>query len=118
MQVRFLIGGATTLTATLDDTAPARDFAALLPLSLTLDDYAATEKISDLPRRLDTTGTPDGYKASAGDITYYAPWGNLAIFLKDFRHASGLVRLGQFDLGIDCLKTSGPIRVTVQRVER
>jgi hypothetical protein len=118
MQVRFLIDGAITLTATLDDTAPARDFVALLPLSLGLDDYAATEKISDLPRRLTTAGAPDGYKASVGDITYYPPWGNLAIFLKDFRYAPGLVRLGQFDSGIERLERSGPISVTVEIVER
>jgi hypothetical protein len=40
------------LPATLNDSPAARDFAALLPLTLTLKDYAATEKISDLPRRL------------------------------------------------------------------
>jgi hypothetical protein len=37
----------TPITATLDDNEIARDFASLLPLTLT--DYAATEKISDLP---------------------------------------------------------------------
>jgi hypothetical protein len=36
----------------------SRDFAALLPLTLTLKDYAATEKISDLPKRLSTDGAP------------------------------------------------------------
>jgi len=40
------------LTATLEDTATSRDFVSLLPLTLTLEDYAATEKISNLPRRL------------------------------------------------------------------
>jgi hypothetical protein len=29
-----------------------------------------------------------------GDITYYAPWGNLAIFYRDFGYSPGLVRLG------------------------
>ncbi len=53
--------------------------ASLLPLSVTLTDYASTEKISDLPRRLATDGAPDGFDPSAGDIGYYAPWGNLAI---------------------------------------
>ena len=38
-----------TLTATLYDTPTARDFASLLPLTLTLEDYSKTEKIGDLP---------------------------------------------------------------------
>ena len=59
-----------TLTATLlQDSAAARDFVALLPLQLTLTDYAATEKISDLPGRLSTDGEPSGTAAKAGDIS-------------------------------------------------
>ena len=64
----------TALTATLLDTATARDFASLLPLTLTLNDYAATEKISDLPRRLSTEGAPLGSDPSIGDVAYYSPW--------------------------------------------
>jgi hypothetical protein len=62
------------LRGTLDDTAAGRDFASLLPLTLTLTltDFHATEKISDLPPRLSTEGAPAGTAASAGDITYSA----------------------------------------------
>jgi hypothetical protein len=98
-----IIAGDKPLSATLDDTAAGRDFAALLPLELTLADYIATEKVADLPRRLDTTGAPDRYAPKTGDITYYAPWGNLAIFYKPFRTSSGLVRLGAVDGPIDQL---------------
>ena len=72
MKIRMNIDG-TAITATLDDNQTARDFAALLPLALTLTDYAATEKISNLPRRLSTKDAPPGTEASIGDITYYAP---------------------------------------------
>ncbi|MCA9545500.1 MAG: hypothetical protein KC613_13945 [Myxococcales bacterium] len=94
-----LIAGAQTFTAVLDDTRAARDFARLLPLDLTLSDYAGTEKVADLPRRLSTEGAPAAYAAAAGDLTYYAPWGNLAVFYKPFRSASGLVRLGHIQGG-------------------
>lgn len=87
--------------AALNDSAAARDFAALLPLTLTLSDYVGTEKISDLPKKLSTTGAPSGTAARAGDLTYYAPWGNLAIFYKDFGHAAGLVKLGEITSGIE-----------------
>lgn len=115
MQISIDIDG-TTLTATLEDNDSARDFASLLPLSLTLEDYAATEKISDLPRRLSTRGAPAGTAAKAGDLTYYAPWGNLAIFHKDFRHSSSLVKLGTLDSGVDLMRRPGPLKATIRKV--
>jgi hypothetical protein len=108
----------SVLTATLDDTEVARDFAALLPLSLTLADYAATEKISDLPRRLATAGVPDGVTPSAGDITYYAPWGNLALFYRAFNYSPGLVKLGRIDSGLEVLRRPGPLTTTITRIGR
>lgn len=92
-----------TLTGTLDDTAAARDFAALLPLALTLSDFNATEKVADLPSRLNTDGSPKAAAARAGDIAYYAPWGNLAIFYRDFPRSPGLVILGHINGPLDAL---------------
>lgn len=84
-----VIVGHATLSATLDDTPAGRDFATLLPLELVLSDYHATEKVADLPRKLDTTDAPARYTPKAGDITYYAPWGNLAIFQSRSRPPQG-----------------------------
>ena len=106
--------GDTALTATLIDSATTRDFISLLPLNLTLQDYAGTEKISDLPKRLSTEGAPSGSNPSVGDITYYAPWGNLAIFHKDFRYSSGLVILGKIDSGIETFSVPGSVKVTIE----
>ena len=83
---------------------------------MNLTDYAATEKISDLPRPLNTAGAPAGYKPSVGDITYYAPWGNLAIFYKGFGYAGGLVPLGRIDEGIEALKRNGSITVKMELI--
>jgi hypothetical protein len=94
------------LRATLLDTPAAREFAALLPLTLKLEDYAGTEKVSELPARLSTEGSPAGTAAAVGDICYYAPWGNLAIFYRDFGYSTGLIRLGSFDAGIEQLTAS------------
>lgn len=66
-----VIVGNEALSATLDDTPAGRDFAALLPLELTLSDYNATEKVADLPRELVTRDAPASYTPKAGDITYY-----------------------------------------------
>jgi len=109
-----VIVGDKTLSATLDDTPAGRDFAALLPLDLTLTDYHGIEKVADLPRKLDTTSAPASYTPDTGDITLYAPWGNLAIFYKPFQKSRGLVRLGEFDGSIDALLKNGPFAVRIQ----
>jgi hypothetical protein len=115
-RIRVIVG-SETLSATLDDTPTGRDFAALLPLEPSLSDYNATEKVADLPRELDTTNAPASYTPKAGDITYYAPWGNLAIFYKPFRTSRGLVRLGAFDGSIDALLRDGATPVRIEAAE-
>jgi hypothetical protein len=117
MKIRLQIDGKA-ITATLADNATARDFVALLPLTLTLEDYASTEKIAYLPRKLSTAGAPAGFDPSTGDITYYAPWGNLAIFHKDFDYSEGLVHLGRIEDGIDALKVRGALKVTIEAIDK
>lgn len=95
-QIRITAGDAV-LTATMYDNATSRDFLSLLPMTLTLKDYAGTEKVSDLPKELSTEGAPSGSDPSVGDITLYAPWGNLAIFYRDFRYSGGLIIMGKID---------------------
>ena len=116
MKIRLKVGD-TVLTATLIDSKTTRDFISLLPLTLTLEDYAGTEKISDLPKRLSTEGAPSGTDPSVGDITYYAPWGNLAIFYKDFGYSSGLVILGKIDSSIEAFNVPGSVKVTIELIK-
>ena len=87
----------------------------MLPLTLTLEDYAKTEKISNLPRKLTTEGSPAGADPSVGDIAYYAPWGNLALYYKDFGYSDGLILLGELDSGTEALSAPGAAKVTIAR---
>ena len=105
--------GDKVITANMVNKPKSRDFVSLIPMTLTLEDYAATEKISYLPRRLSTEGAPAGSDPAVGDITYYAPWGNLAVFYKDFRYSSGLIKLGKIDSGVEALNVPGSITVTI-----
>lgn len=106
--------GDREVTATLQDHAAARDFISRLPLTLVLEDYGDTEKISPLPGKLSTVGAPAIGKPFRGAIAYYAPWGNLCIFRKDFRPSGGLVILGSLDGdGLKVLDVSGKLRVTI-----
>lgn len=115
MKVRITIGGKA-VTATLAGNETAKDFASLLPLTLTLKDYADNEKISDLPKKLSKKGAPASYDPSAGDITYYAPWGNLALFHKDGHDSPGLIKLGSFDSAVDVLRQPGALKATFERM--
>jgi hypothetical protein len=117
MNIRMIVDG-TPLTATLDDGAVARDFASLLPLELTLEDHASTEKIAYLQRKLTTVGAPAGCTPRVGDIAYYAPWGNLALFYRDFGYSAGLVKLGRFDSDVEPLRRPGALPVTIERTEQ
>lgn len=110
--IRILLG-EHIISATLEDNPSTRDFIAQLPLSLDLDDYSSTEKIAYLPRKLTTTGAPSGTDPDVGDVTYYAPWGNLAIFYRDFGYSRGLIRLGRITAGLEHLGYPGskPARI-------
>ena len=105
------------IRATLFDNPTARDFVSMLPLTTTLEDYANNEKIFYPKRKLSKEGAPRGYEPSKGDITYYAPWGDVAIFYKDFSYSSGLIGLGKIDgNGIDLLLQAGKEPVTFELI--
>ncbi len=115
MKIRISMNG-NEITATLIDNATSRDFVSLLPLKLKLEDYGKTEKIGYLPRKLSTEGAPAGSDPTIGDVSYYAPWGNLALFRKDFRYSTGLIKMGKIDSGLEALEVPGSVEVTIDFV--
>ena len=117
MKIRLTVDGQVA-TATLHDNASARDFAALLPLSLTLTDYARVERIADLPRRLTRGRAESTLPIKAGDLAYYAPWGNLAVFVEDGpgNYTGDLMHLGVVETGLHTLQRPGPLQVRIERL--
>ena len=117
MKIRLTVDGQVA-TAALYDNATARDFAALLPLTLTLTDYARIERIADLPQRLTWGSAESAVPVKAGDLAYYAPWGNLAIFVEEDsgNYTGDLMRLGAVETGLVALQRSGPLRVRIERI--
>jgi hypothetical protein len=113
MKIKITIGEKVAI-ATMNNNPTTADFISLLPLTLTLTDFNRTEKISDLPEKLSTKEAPAGYKPSVGDITIYAPWGNLAIFYKDFSYSNGLISLGKITSGIEALSVSGTVKAKIE----
>ena len=82
----------------------SKDLISLLPLEVEFEDYNNTEKIASLPKKLKLENNPGEYEVKIGDFAYYAPWGNLSIFYKEFHSSNSLQKLGEFENGIEDLK--------------
>lgn len=82
----------------LFESGASRQLLAQLPLTLSFEDFARTEKIAYLPSKLNTANTPMASDVT-GDFNYYKPWGNLAIFYKGFGSSGELYVLGRIDAG-------------------
>ncbi len=100
-KIRIASNGGEAVIA-LYDNPVSRNFALLLPLSVTFRDYAGEEKIADIPRKLATAGGLTA-KDVQGDFTYYAPWGNLAVFYKGHGKDERLYILGRIESGKEWL---------------
>lgn len=94
-RIRILFGGEEAIVVLFDNPA-SRDFASLLPLAVTFADYAGMEKITWLPRALTVQSGVSGDHVQ-GDFAWYAPWGNLAVFYKEFGRDPGLYMLGRIE---------------------
>jgi hypothetical protein len=103
MRIRLAIGGASA-TAHLYDNATARDFASLLPVSITLHDLGGREKAGTLPREL--TGGQGQSEYRAGQLGYWSPGHDLALYYRQdgFRiPGPGIVMVGEIDSGLETI---------------
>lgn len=109
--------GDRTITATMEDNAAGRDFLSRLPLEVTLNDYNnITEKIFYPSPALTTTGVTRGCTPTPGDITIYVPWGNVAIFCKNWSQTNDLIKIGHIDGdGISALNVAGDVAVKFEK---
>lgn len=119
--VRLSIGQEEVLIDLLDNPA-AREFAVQLPLTLPFKDYAGEEKIATLPQRLNAKGSPNAREFSSHapvDFTYFAPWGNLAVFYQGFGGDGQLLALGRIRTGKTILaQQSQDFTATLELVAR
>lgn len=99
------------------DNPTSRDFLDRLPLELSFSDYGGTEKISMLDTKLTNSKAPSGMDPFVGDFCYFEPWGNLAIFYKDFGYSNWLIRLGTIEAGIEKLANmKGDFEVRMEEI--
>ena len=99
------------------NTQSGKEFLSQLPATLKFEDYNSTEKISYLQSKLSGQGEPEGFTPKRGDISYYMPWGNLAIFYRDFRYSRSLIKIGTLN-DIDKLENMrGSFEAKIEVVE-
>ena len=116
MKIRIVFADQD-FSATLYDNVSAREFAAMLPLDLTISDFANNEKLAYLPRKLKELARGPVPNAAPGDLSYFIPWGNLAFFHGDYESTRDLVRLGRLDGDVQPLLTRGEFPLSIERVE-
>jgi len=110
MQISVHATGNTTRFQ-LNDSPAAKALYDQLPLTIEVEDYGSNEKIFYPPKKLATEDTPLA-DAKAGTLAYYAPWGDVVMFYKDFGRAGGLYALGQVVSGGKHIKNmSGTVQI-------
>jgi quercetin dioxygenase-like cupin family protein len=104
------------LTATLIDSPTARDFASLLPLTLTMKDLFDREKYARLPREISDRGERRT-TYEVGQLVYWSPGPDVAIYYRQDGERipePGVIVIGKIDAGIDELLLKGPAKVRME----
>lgn len=116
--VRFT-AGSTAIDVTVDRDSPAvRDFLAMLPLTLKVEEFSQREKISYLPRKLQIGSSP-GSDPEDGDLIYFVPWGNIGFYYNTagIGYSDQTIHLGTYKASVDQLRQleGPPVRVDFAR---
>ncbi|MGF6549478.1 cyclophilin-like fold protein [Paraburkholderia youngii] len=118
MKIKVNVAGKE-LQATLADNPTARDFAALLPIRVSMDDLFGREKAGSPPRAI-STGGPSSDVYQVGDIGYWSPGHDIAIYYRQDGEkipSPGIIKIGHFDSGVAALNVPGSVEVSIKRVE-
>ena len=107
--------GTRRFAITLADTEAAREFAAMLPLSIDMPDLNNNEKHAELPKSLPTNAIRPGTIRN-GDLMLYGPR-TLVVFYETFSSPYSYTRLGHVDdaAGLAQALGSGSVRIEFSR---
>jgi len=119
MRIHIAVAGQV-MEATLADNETARDFASLLPLTLSMSDLFGREKTAPLPRAISTAG-PRSHTYEVGDVILWSPRPSVAIF---YRHdgqtipSPGSILIAKAHGGVEALNVPGSVRVTIELLKQ
>jgi hypothetical protein len=109
--------GDKILAAGLADNATARDFASVLPLSVSMMDLFGREKYGDLPKALSENG-PRKNRYKVGDIAYWSPDQQFAIYYHQDGEtipSPGIIPIARIENGTEAFNVPGVVEVTIER---
>jgi hypothetical protein len=111
MQVKITSMGHTA-TFRLYDTAAAKEFYDQLPLKLDLTNFRDAQWTFYPPEKLSVTVREAYHDGKKGELSYYAPWGDVFMLYKDFYAGDEMHRLGINLTGIEEIEgMSGSARI-------
>ena len=100
MQVKITSRGHTA-TFRLYDTVAAKEFYDQLPLKLDLSNFRDAQWMFYPPEKLNVTAREAYHDGKKGELSYYAPWGDVFMLYKDFYAGDEMHRLGINLTGIE-----------------
>jgi hypothetical protein len=110
MKISVISNGNKTIFS-LNGSQASKELYAQLPLTVEVENFGNNEKIFYPPEKLSISNTPNA-NAKNGSLSYYAPWGDVVMFYKDFGSASGLYELGECISGLEYIKhMNGTIQI-------
>ena len=112
LQIRVEGTAGENIVFQLNDSIAAKALYEQLPLSIQVENYSNNEKIFYSPNELDTSDAPLA-EGPAGVLAYYAPWGNVVLFMGNVGAQAACMHLEKRCRGADQIETlSGEIQVS------
>jgi hypothetical protein len=107
--------GERRFAISLADTEAAREFAAMLPLTINMPDLNNNEKHAELPKSLPTSASRPGTIRN-GDLMLYGSR-TLVVFYLTFNSSYSYTRLGRVDDPADLAQVlgRGTVRITFSK---
>ena len=100
MQVKITSQGHTAIFQ-LYETVAAKEFYDQLPLTLELTNFRDAQWMFYPPEKLNVTAREAYHDGKKGELSYYAPWGDVFMLYKDFYAGDDMHRLGISVTGIE-----------------
>ena len=117
--IRMTIDGRA-INARWVDGPTTRDFLALLPLTLRMNDLFKREKFGSLPRAISTAGKATR-RYTLGEIAYWPPGPDLAVFYRHDGEAipePGIIVLGKVTSGLDAFDVPGLVTARFELLDK
>lgn len=99
--VEIIINDSVAAIGEIYFSPAGKSFIALLPLTLTVDDYNHSEKLGTIEEKLNITGMVNNHNPQKGDIAFYLPWNSISIYYIDYGITKDLYQIGKVTWGLD-----------------